>query len=83
MVNRYPKFDKKINEMIMTSEMQKQKTRTAVLASYDVNTNSAKIMLEDRYSDQITDVLTGVPCPMIQRSTDSRSRSWSQMFSWL
>jgi len=75
MVNRYPKFDKKINEMISTSEMQKQKTRLGVIASYDIKTNTARVLLEDRYSEQITDVLTGVSCPMIQRNTNSSSRS--------
>jgi len=79
MVNRYPKFDKKINEMISTSEMQRQKTRLGVIASYDIKTNTARVLLEDRYSEQITDVLTGVSCPMIQRDTNSSSRSWHTM----
>lgn len=65
--------------MISTSEMQRQKTRLGVIASYDIKTNTARVLLEDRYSEQITDVLTGVSCPMIQRNTNSSSRSWRAM----
>jgi hypothetical protein len=73
MANKYPKFDKRINEMITTAEMQKQKTRIGVIASYDIKTNTARVLLEDRYSEQITDVLTGVSCPLNQRNTNSCS----------
>ncbi len=66
MAKVYPKFDQKITDMIGTAEMQKQKTRFGVVASYDKNTNTAKVMIENRYSDQMTDVVTNVSCPMIQ-----------------
>jgi hypothetical protein len=66
MAKVYPKFDQKISDMIGTAEMQKQKTRFGVVASYDKDTNTAKVMIENRYSDQMTDVVTNVSCLMIQ-----------------
>jgi hypothetical protein len=79
MASKYPKFDKKIDEMISVSEMQRQKTRIGVIASYDKRTNTARVLLEDRFSDQITDVLTGVSCPMIQRNSKCCTRDWNTM----
>lgn len=75
MATNYPKFDKKISEMITTAEMQRSKTRYGVIASYNKDTNTVKILLEDRYSDQITDVLSDVPCPMAQRHTAGCARN--------
>jgi len=63
MKQNYPKFDKKITEMINSSQIQRERPRYGILVSYDRSKNTAKIMLEDRYSDSISDVLTNVPCP--------------------
>jgi hypothetical protein len=79
MATNYPKFDKKISDMITSAEMQKSKTRFGVIASYNKDNNTAKVLLEDRYSDQITDVLSDVPLPMSQRNTNGCSRSRNKM----
>ena len=63
MKQNYPKFDKKITEMIGNSQLQRERTRYGILVSYDRSNNTAKVMLEDKYSDSISDVLTNVPCP--------------------
>lgn len=80
-MKQYPKFNKKINEMISNSDMQRQKTRNGVIAHYDKHTNTAKVMLEDRFSNQITDILTNVQCPSIQRNSICFSRNGIAMCS--
>lgn len=83
MATNYPKFDKKISEMITTAEMQRSKNRYGVIASYNKDNNTAKVLLEDKYSDQITDVLSDVPCPMAQRNTTSGPRDGRKMRGWI
>ena len=46
----YPKFDKKIQDQIDLSEMQKAKTRPGVIMSYSNISNTAVVGLEDQYS---------------------------------
>ena len=65
MKQNYPKFNEKINEMMSLAEMQKQKTRYAILVSYDRGTNTAKLLVEDRNSGELSDIITNVPCPYV------------------
>jgi hypothetical protein len=59
----YPKFDKKIQDQITTTEMQKARTRPGVIMSYDKVTNTAIVVLEDQYSDSVGNVIKNVACP--------------------
>jgi len=65
MKQNYPKFDQKIQDVINNTNLQRERTRNGVLISYDRLRNTAKVMLEDKYSDSISDVLTNVPCPFV------------------
>jgi len=59
----YPKFDKKIQDQIITTEMQKARTRPGVIMSYDKVTNTAVVVLEDQHSDSVGNVIKNVACP--------------------
>jgi len=60
----YPKFDKKIQDQIDVTEMQKARTRPGVIASYDKRQNTAVVILEDQYSQNIGNVIKNVVCPV-------------------
>lgn len=59
----YPKFDQKINDQIANIKFQETKTRPGIVMSYDKFTNSATILLEERNSGTIGDIINNVPCP--------------------
>jgi len=63
MPTNYPKFDKKINDAIVTHEMQKAKTRPGVIMSYDKVTNTAIVVLEDQMSNSVGNIIKNVVCP--------------------
>jgi hypothetical protein len=60
----YPKFDKKIQDQIDVTEMQKARSRPGVIASYDKRQNTAVVILEDHYSQNIGNVIKNVVCPV-------------------
>lgn len=59
----YPKFDKKIQDQLIANEMQKARTRPGVIMSYSKMTNTATVVLEDQYSENIGNVIKNVVCP--------------------
>jgi hypothetical protein len=61
----YPKFDKKIQDQISLSDMQKARTRPGVIVNYDRHQNTAVVVLEDQYSQNIGNVINNVLCPVI------------------
>lgn len=61
----YPKFDKKIQDQLATNEMQRARTRPGVIMSYNKTTNTATVVLEDQYSDNIGNIIKNVVCPNI------------------
>lgn len=49
----YPKFDKKISDQIDDSRFKQQKTRPGTIMTYDSVTNTAKIVVDEKYSSLI------------------------------
>lgn len=64
MQSRYPKFDQKIEDQILSKKFQQSKPRPGTIISYDQSTNSATIMLDEQYSDYIGSMMSNVPCPL-------------------
>jgi len=65
MPNNYPKFDKKIDDQISNHKFQQPKTRAATIMGYNQNNHTAMILLDERYSNNIGDMMANVPCPFI------------------
>jgi len=61
----YPKFDQKINDQISNHKFQQSKTRPATIMGYDQRTNTATIMLDEKYSNTIGDMIANVQCPFL------------------
>lgn len=59
----YPKFDKKIKDHIEDNKFQSSKTRPGTVMQYDKMTNTATVMLDERFSSAIGDIMVRVPCP--------------------
>lgn len=59
----YPKFDQKINDQINAHKFQQSKPRPGTVMSYDQRTNTATILIDEKYSDTIGDMVANVPCP--------------------
>jgi len=60
----YPKFDKKIQEQIDLSSMKMAKTRPGMVLSYNKQNNTARILLDEQFSETIGSVIENVPCPV-------------------
>jgi len=59
----YPKFDKKIQEYIDNNNFQQAKTRSGIIASFDMKTGTASVMLDNPHTGETGSVLTDVPYP--------------------
>lgn len=66
MPNIYPKFDKKISDTLDSARIQHTKVRPGVVMSFDKYKNTVLIVLEDKMSGAIGEILKDVPCPDIQ-----------------
>lgn len=66
MAIKYPKFDKKINDLITESRFQQTRSRPGVVISFDRRSNTANIILEDKMSGEVGEILRDVPCPDTQ-----------------
>jgi hypothetical protein len=66
MTKIYPKFDKKIADSLSAARIQQTKTRPGVVMSFDRKKNTAIIVLEDKMSGSIGEIIKDVPCPDIQ-----------------
>ena len=75
MVNIYPKFDQKINDHIISSRMQEQKTRGAPVTSYDSISNTITVVLESHSSSMIGNIVDNIPCPSFYRNSNGCSRT--------
>jgi len=62
----YPKFDKKIQDHIDLARMQNARTRPGIIVGYSKQNNTANIILDEQYSDQMGSSLRNVPCPITQ-----------------
>lgn len=63
MAINYPKFDEKLNQHINNLKFQQTKTRPGTIMSYDRLTNTATILLDEKYAGTIGDIIAKVPCP--------------------
>ena len=59
----YPKFDQKINDQITNARFKQSKTRPATIMSYNIDNNTATIVLDEKYSNNIGEMMANVPCP--------------------
>lgn len=50
---RYPKFDKKISDQIDNSKFQQSKTRTGTIMNYNSMDNTATVMVDEKFSNNI------------------------------
>lgn len=66
MPTNYPKFDKRIQEQIDLTGLQKSKTRPGMITSFDKKTNTATVIMEDYSSESMGNVMTKVPCPVLR-----------------
>lgn len=65
-MKRFPKFEERINSSISNAKIQQSKTRYGTILSYSKMANTALVLLDERMTNQIGDVLNNVPCPAIQ-----------------
>ena len=63
MAINYPKFDQKINNLIQDSKMQESKTRPGTIMQFDKMSNTATIVLDEKFGGTIGDIVDRVPCP--------------------
>lgn len=63
MAINYPKFDQKINNLIQDSKLQQSKTRPATIVEFDKMSNTATVILDERYGGTVGDIMDRVPCP--------------------
>jgi hypothetical protein len=66
MPNIYPKFDKKISDSLDSARIQQTKPRPGVIMSFDRKSNTVVVVLEDKMSGAVGEILNNVPCPDIQ-----------------
>lgn len=64
-MKQYPKFDDKLNSHINNNQLQQSKTRSGTIMSYSKMTNTAVIVLDDRMTNQIGNIIRDVPCPAV------------------
>ncbi len=62
-MKQYPKFDEKLKSHISNNQLQQSKTRSGTIMSYNKMNNTAVIILDDRMTNQIGDIIRNVPCP--------------------
>jgi hypothetical protein len=61
---RYPKFEKAIREKVVdTAADQSYTAGYGIILDYDTTYNTATIMMSDKGSDGVGEMLTDVPCP--------------------
>lgn len=64
-MKQYPKFDDKLNSHINANQLQQSKTRLGTIMSYSRTSNTAVVVLDDRMTNQIGNIVRGVPCPSL------------------
>jgi hypothetical protein len=65
MALNYPKFDKRINDKIDESSFKQLKNRPGTIMVYNASQNTATVLVDEKYSDLIGNMLPNVPCPFI------------------
>jgi hypothetical protein len=76
---KYPKFEQNIVSKIDEKNFQQTKSRIGVVMSYDKRSNTAVLVLEDRMSGAIGDIVKDVPCPDVHRNSNSIPNSRNTM----
>jgi len=59
----YPKFDKKITDQIEDSKFKEIKNRPGTVMGYNSHNNTATVMVDEKYSSVVGNILPNVPCP--------------------
>jgi hypothetical protein len=65
-MKKYPKFDEKLNSHISNNQLQQSKTRPGTIMSYNKMNNTVVIILDDRMTNQVGNIIRNVPCPATQ-----------------
>ena len=58
-----PKLTRAIDDHLMRDRQSRATPRMGIVASYNTDQNTATVIMSDRFSDQLTDVIKDVPCP--------------------
>lgn len=61
----YPKFEKRITDRIEESKFTSIKNRPGTIMMYDEVKNTATILVDEKFSNNIGTLLPNVPCPFI------------------
>jgi len=59
----YPKFDKKIQDQIENFNFQQNKSRSGIIASFNYNSNTVNVILDNPNTGEMGSILTDVPYP--------------------
>lgn len=65
MAINYPKFDKKITDQIEDAKFRQVKNRPGTVMSYNPAQNTATVLVDEKFSSTIGNMLANVPCPFI------------------
>ena len=65
MALNYPKFDKRITDRIDEASFRQPKNRPGTVMAYNSAQNTATVMVDEKYSDLIGNILANVPCPFV------------------
>jgi hypothetical protein len=61
----YPKYEEKLNSEFESRKLKDSKPRFGTVVSYDRNTNTIAVIMDDKYSNSIGNMYRDVPCPAI------------------
>lgn len=61
----YPKFNKKISDQIEEAKFRSNKTRPGTIMNYNSSQNTATVIVDEKFSSVIGNMLANVPCPFI------------------
>lgn len=61
----YPKFEKKITDRIEEAKFQSIKNRPGTIMAYDKERNTATVIVDEKFSSNIGNMLQDVPCPFV------------------
>jgi hypothetical protein len=62
----YPKFDERLDSHLTNRRFQQTKARPGTIVSFDKMKNTMVVILDDRVTNQIGNIIKDVPCPSVQ-----------------
>lgn len=62
----YPKFDQRLDSHLTNRRFQQTKARPGTVVSFDKMKNTMVVILDDRVTNHIGNIVKDIPCPTIQ-----------------